>query len=61
MSVKIKPLNNEELLKVAPSIFSENPIEGVSSRYAYAQGLRLDKFYAPYKLETLKNPRLFDK
>ena len=35
MSVKIKPLNNEELLKVAPSIFSENPIEGVSSRYAF--------------------------
>ncbi len=35
MSKNIKPLNNEELLKVAPSIFSENPIEGVSSRYAF--------------------------
>jgi hypothetical protein len=35
MSKNIKPLNNEELLKAAPSIFSENPIEGVSSRYAF--------------------------
>ena len=35
MSKTIKPLTNEELLKVAPSIFSENPIEGVSSRYAF--------------------------
>ena len=35
MSKNIKPLSNEELLKVAPSIFSENPIEGVSSRYAF--------------------------
>ena len=35
MSKTIKPLNNEELLKAAPSIFSENPIEGVSSRYAF--------------------------
>ena len=35
MSKNIKPLNNEELLKAAPSIFSETPIEGVSSRYAF--------------------------
>ena len=35
MSKNIKPLSNEELLKAAPSIFSENPIEGVSSRYAF--------------------------
>lgn len=35
MSKTIKPLSNEELLKAAPSIFSENPIEGVSSRYAF--------------------------
>ena len=35
MSKTIKPLNNEELLKAAPSIFSETPIEGVSSRYAF--------------------------
>ena len=35
MSKNIKPLTNEELLKAAPSIFSETPIEGVSSRYAF--------------------------
>ena len=35
MSKTIKTLSNEELLKAAPSIFSENPIEGVSSRYAF--------------------------
>ena len=35
MSKNIRPLSSEELLKVAPSIFSENPIEGVSSRYAF--------------------------
>lgn len=35
MSKTIKPLSNEELLKAAPSIFSETPIEGVSSRYAF--------------------------
>ena len=35
MSKTIKPLTNEELLKAAPSIFSETPIEGVSSRYAF--------------------------
>ncbi len=35
MSKNIKPLSNEELFKAAPSIFSENPIEGVSSRYAF--------------------------
>ena len=31
----VKPLSNDELLKVAPSIFSENPIEGVSDKYAF--------------------------
>ena len=35
MSKNIKPLSNEELFKVAPSIFSENPIEGVSDKYAF--------------------------
>lgn len=34
MSVSVKPLTNEELFKVAPSIFSESPIEGVSDKYA---------------------------
>ena len=31
----VKPLSNEELLTVAPSIFSENPIDGVSDKYAF--------------------------
>ena len=35
MSKNIKPLSNEELFKVAPSIFSENPIDGVSDKYAF--------------------------
>ena len=35
MSKNIKPLSNEQLLTVAPSIFSETPIESVSSRYAF--------------------------
>jgi hypothetical protein len=35
MSKPIKPLTNEELFKVAPSIFSENPIDGVSDKYAF--------------------------
>ena len=35
MSKNIKPLSNEQLITVAPSIFSETPIEGVSSRYAF--------------------------
>ena len=35
MSKNIRPLSNEELLKVAPSIFSENPIETVSDKYAF--------------------------
>jgi methionine-rich copper-binding protein CopC len=35
MSINIKPLTNEELLKVAPSIFSESPIDGVSDKYAF--------------------------
>ncbi len=32
---QIKPMSNEELFKVAPSIFSENPINGVSDRYVF--------------------------
>ena len=35
MSKPIKILTNDELLKVAPSIFSENPIETVSDKYAF--------------------------
>ena len=35
MSKNIRPLSNEELLTVAPSIFSENPIDGVSDKYAF--------------------------
>ena len=35
MSKTIKPLSNEELFKAAPSIFSENPIETVSDKYAF--------------------------
>lgn len=35
MSKNIRPLSSEELLKVAPSIFSENPIETVSDKYAF--------------------------
>lgn len=31
----VKPLSNEALFKVAPSIFSENPIETVSDKYAF--------------------------
>ncbi len=31
----VKPLSNEALFKVAPSIFSESPIEGVSDKYAF--------------------------
>ena len=31
----VKPLSNDELFKVAPSIFSENPIETVSDKYAF--------------------------
>ncbi|WP_375724122.1 DUF945 domain-containing protein [Arcobacter sp. KX21116] len=33
--MSVKPLNNEQLKVLAPSIFSETPIEGVSSRYAF--------------------------
>lgn len=35
MSKNIQPLSNEQLLKAAPSIFSETAIKGVSSRYAF--------------------------
>lgn len=35
MSKNIKPLTNKELLKVAPSIFSNTPIEGVSEQYTF--------------------------
>lgn len=31
----VKPLSNDELFKVAPSIFSESPIETVSDKYAF--------------------------
>lgn len=41
MSKNIKPLTNEELFKVAPSIFSENPIEGVSDKYAFVPTYKL--------------------
>ena len=40
MSKPIKPLTNEELLKVAPSIFSENPIDGVSDKYAFVASIK---------------------
>ena len=41
----VKPLSNDELLKVAPSIFSENPIEGVSDKYAFVPTYKvLDTF-----------------
>lgn len=46
MSVKpinktVKPLSNDELFKVAPSIFSESPIETVSDKYAFVPTHRL--------------------
>ncbi|WP_323586329.1 hypothetical protein [Aliarcobacter butzleri] len=41
MSKNIKPLTNEELISVAPSIFSENPIEGVSDKYAFVPTYKL--------------------
>ncbi|MGH2307209.1 DUF932 domain-containing protein [Aliarcobacter sp. ERUVET-8] len=37
----VKPLSNDELLKFAPSIFSENPIEGVSDKYAFVPTYKL--------------------
>ena len=41
----VKPLSNEELFKVAPSIFSENPIETVSNKYAFVPTFKvLDTF-----------------
>ena len=33
--MSIKPLNNEQLKALAPSIFSETPIMGVSNKYAF--------------------------
>jgi hypothetical protein len=33
--MSVMPLNNEELQAVAPSIFSDTPIEGVSDKYAF--------------------------
>lgn len=33
--MSVKPLSNEQLHQLAPSIFSETPIEGVSTRYAF--------------------------
>lgn len=32
---QIQPMSDEQLYKVAPSIFSETPIDGVSDRYAF--------------------------
>ena len=32
---QVKPMSNSELFQAAPSIFSENPIDGVSDRYAF--------------------------
>lgn len=43
----VKPLSNDELLKFAPSIFSENPIEGVSDKYAFVPTFKL--------LDTFRN------
>ena len=37
----VKPLSNDELFKVAPSIFSENPIETVSDKYAFVPTVKL--------------------
>ncbi len=41
MSKPIKILTNDELLEVAPSIFSENPIETVSNKYAFVATYKL--------------------
>ena len=37
----VKPLSNEALFKVAPSIFSESPIETVSDKYAFVPTFKL--------------------
>ena len=37
----VKPLSNDELFNVAPSIFSESPIEGVSDKYAFVPTYKL--------------------
>ena len=37
----VKPLSNDELFKVAPSIFSESPIETVSNKYAFVPTYKL--------------------
>jgi hypothetical protein len=34
----VKPLSNDELFNVAPSIFSESPIEGISDKYSFVLG-----------------------
>ncbi|MFY9104471.1 DUF932 domain-containing protein [Aliarcobacter cryaerophilus] len=43
----VKPLSNEELFNIAPSIFSEKPIEGVSDKYAFVPTFKL--------LDTFRN------
>ncbi|MCT7432696.1 DUF945 domain-containing protein [Aliarcobacter cryaerophilus] len=41
----VKPLSNDELFNVAPSIFSESPIETVSDKYAFVPTYKvLDTF-----------------
>lgn len=35
MSQQIKPMSNDQLRNIAPSIFSDTPIDGVSDRYAF--------------------------
>ena len=37
----VKPLSNDELFNVAPSIFSESPIETVSDKYAFVPTFKL--------------------
>ena len=37
----VKPLSNDELFKVAPSIFSESPIEIVSDKYSFVPTYKL--------------------
>ena len=37
MSKNIKPMSNEELFQAAPSIFSDSPIESVSSQYHFVK------------------------
>lgn len=37
IQVNVKPMSNEELFQAAPSIFSESPIESVSSQYHFVK------------------------